>query len=428
MALGFKLAHVQWNAADAVATEYSVSSLGFTPKFVRAYCAGLQAATTGATGTIDARASVGFAEVGGTRRSLAGYAQDAVSPTNCGSCVSDDCIISTIDGAGARTGLLDIAFDADGVRFIVDDQATNDQSVIVEIWGGSDITAVVLGDITEPAATGNQDYSATGMVAGATDQALFLAGGQTTAAINTAQANDIGMCVGFAHSAAEQVVAVANSDDASVAGDTDGYGLSGECLAQVVVGGGVTADARAAFVQWNSDGFRLNWLARATTGRRSFFAAVKGGQWYCGGLAIDITVVNNTATVSGIPFQPQGISFITQNSDEDVAGTTGTTGQLGLGCAASTSDRRFIAYRDSNTQNPSEIYICVRDDAAIGMVNNTAATRHRQDLDAITADGFRLIVDQANASDSAAWWDGFLAWADAPAVAGSDIPIGQVIS
>lgn len=418
MAFGFHHDAVQWLAADGVATEYTIGSLGFTPKAVMAWCMGLQSSTDAASNSVDARVAIGFAESGGTRRSATIYSQDTADPSNCGAGARNDCIVAVCDGAAAFTGMLDIAFDSDGIRLIVDDATPANLTVFVMIWGG-DITPVV-GDIAEPAATGNVDYTATGMVAGASDQVLLLAGCQSTAALNTAAATDAGIFFGAAHNSSEQHVSAANDDDASATMDTDHYNVSGECLAQIVLGGG-SPNARAAFVQWNTDGFRLNWLARATTNRRSIFMAIKGGQWAVGELTIDVQTVNNTATVSGLAFQPLGICVVTGSGAEETAGSSGVLAALSIGCGTSPSDRRWQGYRSNNSAAACEIQNAVRYESVVGMLNNSAATRTRQDIDAINSDGFRLIVDQANAADVTNWWDGYIAFAAASIEISADL-------
>ena len=415
MALGYHEQFVAWASADAVTTEYTIGSLGFTPKAVMVVCMGFRSddPTSAGTGSNDWNASIGFANSSGTRRSVASFSDDANAAANdCGVMARDDAVLHCVDGAGALTGALDIAFDADGIRLIVDDTAPVDLSVLVKIWGGNDIKTVVVGDIAEPAATGNVDYTATGMVAGAEDQVLFLAGVQSTAALNSGQGQDAGMFFGMAHNTGQWVNCI-NSDDASATSDTDHYGISGECLAQIILGGG-NPDARASFVQWGTDNFRLNWLARATTNRRSIFMAIRGGRWAVGELTIDAATLNSTATVSGLPFQPAGLLLATSSGAEEAAGVSATLAALSIGGGLSASNRRCLVLREDNGAATTAVWTSVRHDCAVAMQNNGTATRERWDINAINADGFQLITDQNNAADSTAWWIGYMAFAGRP--------------
>ena len=412
MALGYHEQMVDWLAADGATTEYTIGSLGFTPKAVMVVCMGYRHATSGHIGTVDWRVSIGFAESGGTRRCVSSYSQDASAAANCGVMARNDAVLATCDGSAGLTGALDIAFDSDGIRLIVDDTAPVDLSVLVKIWGGDDISAVVVGDIAEPAATGNVDYTATGMASGAnSDQVLFLAGVQSTAALNTAQAQDSGICFGMAHDSG-QWVNVVNSDDASTTMDTDHYSISGGCLAMIVIAGG-NPNARASFTQWNTDGFRLNWAARATTNRRNIFMAIKGGQWAVGETTIDASTASSTATVSGLAFQPAGLVLATTVGAEEASATSATLAAMSIGGGTSTSSRRCLMARDDNGSADSQVWLGVRDDCALGMQNNSAGSRERFDINAINSDGFQLITDQANAADVSNWFIAYAAFASA---------------
>lgn len=424
MALGYKDTVVQWLTSDGAATEYTIGSLGFTPKAVMLVCMGAQSAPPTAlhSNAVDWRVGIGFAEVGGTRRSVASYSQDNVADSNCGVMARNDAVLTTVDGSGAITGALDVAFDSDGIRLIVDDVAPVNLSVLVKIWGGTDISAVAIGDIAEPAATGNQDYSATGMVAGSNaDQILFLAGVQSTAALNSGQAADSGICFGMAHNLGQFVIS-ANSDDASATSDTDQYSISGECLAQIVLAGG-QPNARASFTQWNTDGFRLNWAERATTNRRNIFMAIKGGQWAVGETTIDSTAASNTATVSGLAFQPEGLLLGETQGAESTSDTSNTLAMMSIGGGTSSSDQRCVCARDDNGATTMATYAGVRYDCALSAQNNSNASRNEIGIDAMLSDGFRMIMNKANAADSTSWWMGYCAFASEPSA--QEAPVGQ---
>lgn len=416
MALGYYETFVNWNSADAATTEYTVDNggagLGFEPKAAMCVIVGLQASNAH-SGSVDQNYSIGFAADDGTRRSVASFSDDAnASADDCGVMARNDAVLHMVDGTGALTAALDIAFDADAVRLIVDDAAPVNVSVLIKIWGGTDIDAVAIGDVAEPAATGNQDTTATGMVSGANaDQVLFLAGVQSTAAVNSGAATDAGMYFGMAHDSGQFVCCI-NSDDGSASSDTDHYGLSGECVAQIVNGGG-NPNARASFTQWNTDGFRLNWAARATTNRRSIFMAIKGGQWAIGEFTIDASTASSTATVSGLAFAPQGILLATCSGAEEAAGTSATLAAVSIGGGTSTSNRHALFLREDNGAATTAIWTGVRDDCAVGMQNNGTGSRERFDINAMNSDGFQMITDQANASDVTNWWVGYAAFADA---------------
>ncbi len=189
--------------------------------------------------------------------------------------------------------------------------------------GGDDITVAEALSIAEPVATGNVDYTVTGFTADGVGQVVMFAGVQQTGASPAVGRQDSGRCVGFASgtAAANNAVAMGNSDDGSATMDTDGYCKTGECLGMIAVAGG-NPSARAQLTQWNTNGFRLNWIARVTTNRRYIALAIKGGLWQAGSYTINGNTLNATATVSGLAFQPLGVDLIGRMTVEQAAGVS----------------------------------------------------------------------------------------------------------
>lgn len=417
MALEFAHGAIQWLAADAATTTYTVSGLSFQPKAIRFYWVGLQSATDLASEAVNERRGIGFAVSTSSRRAIGTFNQDTAGTSNCGAAARDDCCVATTDGAGASDGRLDLnAINSDGFQMIVDDAAPANITVFWEAWGGADITVAAIGDIAEPAAIGNQDYTVTGFVAGATDQVVMLAGCQSTAALNTDAATDSGLCVGFASSGAvaDNAAWCGNSDDASAAMDTDAYVQDGECLAMIVVAGG-NPDARAQLTQFGTDNFRLNWIARGLTNRRYAFLAIKGGSWKAGALTIDITTLNATSTVSGLSFAPKGMSLVSGGRNESTVATSTADDRLMLGSGSSTTSRRSMGLLDENATASSacEINTCIEYDQVMSTPDGAGALLAALDINAMNSDGFQLIVDDLVAGPTAAWV-GYLTFGDAP--------------
>lgn len=409
MSLRYAHGAVQWLAADAATTTYPVSGLGFVPKALRFYCCGLQSATDAVSEAVSLRRGVGFAASTSSRRAVGSFSQDTPTAANCGTVACDDAVLCTTDGAGARDGLLDLSsIDSDGFTLVVDDATPANLTVFWEAWGGSDIRAVTIGDIAEPAATGTQNYTADRFEASSNgDQVVMFAGVQSVAAVNTAEANDSGMCVGFLTGAGEQCVVAGNSDDASGTMDTDGYCSGSRCLAMVVIAGGTT-HARAAFSAFGAGTFTLDWEARLTTNRRSIYMAIKGGNWRAGGYTIDGSTGSATATVSGLPFAPIGISLIGRMTTEQ---TTTNTAQdrMSLGSGTSTTSRRSMGVLDEDATLVAEIDTTIQYDQVLCYPSTTGTLLSAYDINAMNSDGFQIIVDVAGGVASE--WQGYLAFA-----------------
>lgn len=406
---------VEWLGADTPGTNYTISGLPFQPKALRFYWVGIGAAADSATATVDLRRGVGFATGTSARRAVGTFSDDANGTSDCGSVAADDCIAVTCDGSAARTGMLDLtAINSDGFVLTVDDQAPITAiSVFYEAWGGSDITVAAIGDIAEPGATGNQDYTVTGFVAGASDQVVMFAGCQSVSALNTAEAQDSGLHVGFSTGASNNVTMCGNSDDNSPAMDCDRYFRSGECLSMIVVGGG-NPDALASLTQFGTDNFRLNWTARGLTDRRSIFLAIKGGQWSTGLYTIDPATVGNTATVSGLAFAPIGISTLYNRNPESAAGTASTHDVICIGSGSSTSSRRAMGQWDEDTVSTSEINLAIEFDEVMVSPSGAGGVSSAFDIDAMTSDGFRIICDVADVG-APMYAQGYLTFASAAA-------------
>lgn len=413
MALSFAHGAIRWLAADAVSTVYTVNGLSFQPKALRFYWVGIDsAATDAATEAVDLRRGVGFATSTSNRRAVASYDDDGAATSDCSSVAASDCVVCTTDNAAARDGELDLnSITSDGFTLIVDDQGVADITVFWEAWGGTDITVAVCGDVTEPAAAGDTAPTVTGFVANATDQVVMFAGVQSTAAINTAQAESSGLCIGFATStlAAEQIVVTGAADHASGTTDTDGFCQSGKCLTQIVLAGG-SATSSASLSAWGTDAFTLTYAGTMVSGRKSIWLAIKGGEWQAGETTIAGNSGGATATVTGLAAQPIGLCFIGRMTAEQSGTTSTANDRLSMGTATSTSSRRAMGClnEDATASSNVEVDLCVEYDAVLAYPGTGGAIATTHDLNSLTSDGFQLIVDTAGGVASE--WIGYLAF------------------
>lgn len=416
---------VHWLAADAATSTYTVNlASGFDLKAIRFYVIGLHSATDALSETLAGRLSVGFATGTAARRAVGSVDADANTNSVCGAAIRDDCVVVTAGTDGSSTGMLDITtFSSEQFVLTVDDATPADVTVGWEAWGGSDITVATVIDFAEPAATGVQSYTVTGFVADATDQVVMLAGCNVTAALNSASdvgsGTYIGYCTGSA--SANNIVIVGNNEDLAATSDTDGYCQTGECLAMIPpTGGNPTARAIGAFA---TDAFNLDWLEVITTGRKSIGLCLKGGQWSAGAYTIDGATLNATATVSGLAFQPIGVDLIGRGSVQNTADTVLGQKRMGLGSASSTTSRQSMGLLAVDASADSDINLALEYDSALCFPSATGTLESAYDLDALTSDGFRIIVDVAGGV--ASQWQGYLAFA---AAAAADTPRNTIVN
>lgn len=416
MALDYAHGALQWTTALTLNdTSLQVTGLSFQPKAIRFFWVGLQSASDAVSEAVNERRGVGFATSTSNRRSIGTFAQDTAATSNCGSAARDDCCVCTTDGAGASDGRLDLnAIASDGFTMIVDDVAPANITVFWEAWGGSDISVAVCGDIAEPAAGGNQDYTVTGFTPGTgNDQIVMLAGCQSSAALNTDSAESSGFHVGFANTSGN-VTVCGTADDASTAMDTDGYCRTGECLSMIALAGAAVTEARATLTAWVADGFRLNWAERNATNRRSVFLAIKGGQWAVGAYTINGNSGGATATVGSLPFAPKGVSLIGRMTAQDASDVATANDRIGMGCGSSTSSRRSMGIldEDATASSACEINTTLQYDQVLCFPSTAGALQSAYDIDLMDADSFRIIVDTAGGVASE--WQGYLTFGDAP--------------
>ena len=427
MALSYAHGRLTFLTSDTTSTTYVVSGLSFAPVAIKLSWIGIGNTIDAVTETVRKSLGIGFATSTSNRRSCSVTSNDAATSAATGRFVTDIAVLNLVSSIGASVGKIDVqSFDSDGFTLICDgvNAVGNNVTFFWEAWGGSDITVAVCGDITEPAATGNQDYTVTGFVAAATDQIVMLAGCQSTAALDANSDGDSGFYIGFA-TASDNIVVVGNSDDGSTTMDTDGYCQTGECLAMIVDAGG-NPDARATLTQFGTNNFRLNWAARAVTGRRSIFLAIKGGSWKVGSYTIAGNSASATATVSGLSFAPVGVSLIGCMTAQDTAATSHAHDRIGFGFGTSTTDRRSMGVLDEDATANAEINQTLQYDQVLSFPSNAGGLQSAYDINAMNSDGFQIIVDTAGGVASE--WQGYLTFGSAASGLTVDCTLGTATS
>lgn len=398
MSLQFAHGSVQWLAADALGTTYTINTLTFLPKALRFYWVGLQSAspTNATSAAVNERRGVGFATSIADRRCVGTFSATGVATSDCGSVAGNTEVVITVNGTGVIDGRLDVtSFTSTGFVLTVDDATPANITVFWEAWGGDDITVATVGDIAEPAATGVQNYTVTGFTTDGTDQVVMFAGVQSTAAVGTGQATDSGLNVGFTTNSAD-VTVCGNSDDASATMDTDGYCIQGSCLSMIVIAGG-NVNALANRSAWGTNQFTLNWTNRATTGRRNIFLAIKGGSWRSGSYTINGNTLNATATVSELWFGPLGVSLIGRMTATQAGVTSTVQDRIGFGTGSSTTSRQSagILDEDNTASSNAEIDTIIQYDSILSFPSAAGGIQATYDLNNINAAGFQIIVDTA---------------------------------
>jgi hypothetical protein len=423
VALEYAFGAIVVTGSDAVGTVYTVDGLSFQPKALMFVSGTPNTAVDAGSATESAKRAVGFAtsttnracvatrsnDNAGTSVCVAGYTEGAVAMT----------LLASVPGVSAAVDLNSIT--SDGFTLIVDDNGDS-WTIFWQAWGGDDITnAEVVTAISEPAADGAVDYTLSGAFQ---PDVLFLAGCRATAADTYAQ-GDTGIYCGFATStaSAQQVCLVANADHGSNTMDTDGWGGDGKCGGLVADGGG-DLNMTATLSAFNSDGFELTW-DRTVTDRKSIALAIKGGSWRAGGLTIAGNSGSATASVSGLPFTPKGLTLISRMAVEQADLTTSTEDRFGVGMGTSTTSRQSWGVQDADGIGTSETRNRVEYDQVLCWPNTDGTLLTAHDISAMASDGFTLVVDTAGGV--ADEWIGYLTFGDTP-VAGAVTGHGPLLA
>lgn len=408
MALEFGHGSVQWLAADPLGTTYTINTLTFLPKALRFYWVGLQSAspTNAVSQAVSERRGVGFATSIADRRCVGTFSVDAAA-ANTATVAGNTEVVITVSAAAAIDGRLDItSFTSTGFVLTVDDAAPANITVFWEAWGGDDITVAAVGDITEPAVTGNVNYTVTGFDSNGTDQVVMFAGIQTINALGAPQDQDSGLSVGFTTNSSS-ITVCGNSDDASATTDTDGFCIQGSCLSMITIAGG-NVNALATRSAWGTNLFTLNWTVRATTGRRNIFLAIKGGSWSSGSYTINGNTLNATATVSELWFGPIGVSLIGRRSITQTGTTSAAQDTIGFGSGSSTTSRQSAGIQDTNALATANISTVVQYNSILSFPSTTGTVQSSYDLNNINAAGFQII--SRTTGGVANEWQGYLAF------------------
>jgi hypothetical protein len=412
MALLFAHGVVSWLAASAATTTYAVTCTDvttgqtFQPKAIRFYWFGLGGGSDAASQTAHQRVGMGFAVSASNRCNVSVLDQDAAATQVCENYSSTDAIATTLNGAGAVDGALDIsAFNADGFTAIVDDQGVVDLDVFYEAWGGDGVQEAQILTISEPAATGAVDY-----VTGFRPSVVFFATrlGTTTGTLQADSSNfAVGISTGSATS--ENIVTFGFSDDGSATSDTRRRCKTGECICNMTAAGAATVDAQAVVSAFNDSGFTLNWTARAVSNRKTQALAIAGGQWQAGAFTIEGQTSNATATVSGLGFIPRGMSFMGVSLAENATNASTTENKMSVGTASSASSRRSQGtWNENGNATASEVNTVLEYDSCLAFPSNAGALAESLDVSAMSADGFTVIVDTNGGVTSE--WVGYLAF------------------
>lgn len=378
----------------------AVTGVGFQPEYIMFWLTG-RSNSTDAIGRASHFRGFGVACSTTDRRSIASVSLDAVAAADAASAHdAAACILSVSPTTPAIDGQLDLqSFDADGFTLICDSATWPRDTCVAYLALGGDLTNAASGVLTEPVSTGDQDVTSLGFQP---DFVMFFSAGIAADAPGAKIDSDI--MIGAATAAAAQGVWVGGSNDAAANMGTASYCTAGECIAMLAANMG-TINARADFVQFLSNGFRINWAERAST-RRIHWVALKGGSYRVDNLLTQTDTTTDIVETS-FGFQPTAAMFLSHTLAENASDTRNTDDILSIGAFDSVSSRLAMGVLDENGAADSEVTTAHEFDEVYVNITNTSTIAGLMDIKSVDADGFTMIMDDADPAQRFVWYVAF---------------------
>ena len=378
----------------------SLTGFGFQPKIVRVTANG-RSETADTAGLANIRLSIGAGASTSDRGVVAFFSQDGAANATVGSRMAAGLIMET-DAAGAEIGFADFgAFVSDGVEINITNTFSANIRVLVEAWGGSDITNVKAAlKFDWGAATGNATITGAGFDPGTNSYFSFFGGGHATGTLPTVEEDTWQPMIGVARSASpvQDGVLLLNHDDDSANSDTDSYIRGDECLASMDPAGAAVTNRRASFVGAATDGFTIDVLQATAAARHAFVTIIKGGSYHVGDL---LTQTDTTTDIveSSFGFAPTGASFFSIGQAQSTAGAPGTDGRISAGNASSITDEKCLATASNNgAGNMQESTAIEHDEVYIRITDTTGAVEGLMRMQSFDSGGFTCRMDDADVS------------------------------
>lgn len=146
---------------------------------------------------------------------------------------------------------------------------------------------------------------------------------------------------------------------------------------------------------------------------------MKGGYWGVGEYTIDGKTANNTASVTGLSYQPIGISLIGTQGAASTGGTAVSAGTMTIGAGTSPTDRGGVAVRDNDGQGTMVVEVGTAESKVLIAFSSPAGTIGlAYDIASINSDGFTIIVNPANAGASNVVSHGYMTFAGTTTITG----------
>ena len=397
MAVSTKVGTFTISASDTAGTTQQIT-VGFQPKLILLWSMGQASAVDAVT---NQTAQYGFGAAASTtvRQCVGGTSTHAAAAIDGGRIARTDACFATVTAAGAVDGLLDIsAIDSTSFTVIVDDQFANTVRISYMAVGGSDITDVAMGAFAANTTAGTQDITGLSFQP---DVLLTFGSASTTAAPFASSSRDF-LSVGAAVSAANQaIISIGEGPEANATSQATSYLYYGE-VAAPLFDTPTGLRNRAAFVQFLSNGFQLNWL-EAAFAYQLMYVCIKGGSWLVGNLQTQ-TDTTTDIVESGFGFQPKGAMLFSHNMAQSTQDTVQSDARLSVGAFTSTTERQAQALLIETGLADTDVTNAIEHDEVYINIASDSTVQGLMDVKSVDSDGFTLLMDDADPAQGYIWY------------------------
>lgn len=366
----------------------------------------------GRTDTIDAlgRADIlpGFGHAISTtdRRYTASAADDASASEVARRMQGNAACIGVCTPAGAIDGLADLqsmdSGSGGGFTLVIDDQFTADYTIGYWALAGDEIVNVAGNNFTKATVTGNQDVDQLSFIP---NFILFFSTGQTT--IDNSLVSDVEIMIGAAKSSSNRYVVVGKSDNGATTSRNARYAYNGECLASFASNPNSGLEDRADFVEFHTNGFRINWLENAGTGKIINYVAIEFASANNVVLGDLLTQTDTTTDIveNGFSFQPSGALFLSHMEAVSTQDTKQNDYALSIGAFNSTTSRLAMAATEDHDAADMICTTGISFDEVYQSISPAGASLDGEmDIKSVEGDGFTNIMDDADPAQKFVWY------------------------
>lgn len=327
----------------------------FQPKVLWLWSTG---STTNATYAEHYQCTYGFSD-GTNDTCIINNSEDGGAATDCSGCVRSDSIIAFQNTAtpATITARADVTtFDADGFTL---NWAVGDTTLSIIHYmavGGTDITNVLVKQVTNPTAAGNRAETGVGFQ-GDFLQVLYPGIGSVgNLTVNTMNTNAYFM-VGAATSSTARWSFGSSAENSAGTSDTYNRKEITRCLAGWNNADGTTTSMNEAdFVSWSSTGFTLNWsnMFVSFTGPVAYLI-IKGGLWDVGNGTAPSTATTQNVSITAAR-NPKAVMLFTWGDTTVASGAAAEPdARIAIGGGDSALNEGCTSVHDLDAQATAEI-------------------------------------------------------------------------